>query len=353
MDLAASQPAMAVERQACTVTIEGTGQSFAVEPGDSILSAALRSGLGFPYECSSGGCGSCKVELVSGEVECPRPDASGLQRRDWERGKRLACQCFPLSACRIKVRLDDSYVPRKAPLRHRVQLVEVVPLTHDLWEFRFAAPGGAAFLPGQYALLTIPGVAAPRAYSMCNCENHQGEWSFQIKRVPDGAATSALFDELRPGAVVELDGPYGTAFLQADRPRDIVCIAGGSGLAPMLSIVRGALNEPALAGRTIHLFYGGREPRDIVDPIALGLPARPGDLVRFFPVISEGKTDAAAQWSGARGFVHEMVEQHFGGGYGDYEYYLAGPPPMVEAVRRMLVLGKSVPVDQIHYDRFF
>lgn len=353
MKLAVFKPSLTVEQQACTVTIENTGQSFTVEAGDTILAAALRHGLGFPYECSSGGCGSCKVELVAGEVQCLRLDAPGLQRRDWERGRRLACQSFPRSACRIKVRLDDSFVPRTVPLRRRVQLARVVPLTHDLWEFRFVAPDGAAFLPGQYALLTIPGIPAPRAYSMCNCENNRGEWSFQIKRVPNGAATAVLFDELRPGAIIELDGPYGTAFLQLDRPRDIVCIAGGSGLAPMLSIVRGALDQPVLAERCIYLFYGGREPRDIVDPFALGLFRHSERRVRFVPVISEGKTEEATQWSGLRGFVHEAVEGYFDHGYRDYEFYMAGPPPMVEAVRRMLVLRKSVPVQQIHYDRFF
>src|SRR5450830_933944 len=230
---------------------------------DTVLRAALRAGLGFPYECNSGGCGSCKFELLDGEVEDLWAQAPGLTERDRRKGKRLACQCVAMTDLRIKVRTTPECVPRIIPRRLRARFAGVHVITHDISEFRFLSEGGADFLAGQYAMLAIPGVSTPRAYSMSNLANNQGEWHFQIRRVANGMATDALFDHLQVGQTIELDGPYGLAFLRTEAPRDIVCIAGGSGLAPMVSIARGAAQSGLLKTRQLHFFYGGRTPRDI------------------------------------------------------------------------------------------
>src|SRR4030095_1010145 len=103
--------------------------------------------------------------------------------------------------------------------------------TLDLREFRFATLGAAGFLPGQYALFTLPGVTGLRTYSMSNVDDGSGEWHFMVKRMPGGVGTAALF-ALPIGTTLELDGPYGLAYLRKDSPRDLLCIAGGSGLAP-------------------------------------------------------------------------------------------------------------------------
>lgn len=329
------------------ITISGA-TSFRVAPGESVLAAALRGGLGFPYECSAGGCGSCKFQLVSGDLECHRPDAPGLKGRDWEKGKRLACQCTPITDCEIKVTLQEQYVPVCAPSAFDAKIVDILKLTHDLWEFRLQGPVPASFLPGQYALLTLPRVGSTRVYSMCNLANAEGRWHFQIKRVPNGAVTSELFQACKVGDTLHLDAPYGTACLREGAPRDIICIAGGSGLAPMVSVANGAAVAPELTDRTVHLFYGGRQPHDIVDPAVVGLHSR----IQFVPVVSDN-SEPLTTWTGATGFVHETVEKFIAAGADRFEYYLAGPPPMVEAARRLLILGKSVPVEQIHYDRFF
>ena len=121
----------------------------------------------------------------------------------------------------------------------------------------------------------------------------------------------------------------------------------------MLSIARGVLAGPAMSGGRVHFFYGGREPADIVSLEWLGISCGPGTRICVVPVVSDGRSEAAASWIGDRGFVHEAVSSRLGAAAGSYEYYLAGPPPMVEAARRMLVLEKSVPVEQVHYDRFY
>ena len=339
--------------EACSVRVEDSGRTFACAAQDTLLASALRAGLGLAYECSSGGCGSCKVELVSGNLESLRVDAPGLTARDRARNRWLACQSRVRANCVIRFNEDPAYVPLVPPRRQSALLDSLHPLTHDLWEFRFKTASKATFLPGQYALMYLPGLTQTRAYSMANIANADGAWHFQIKRVPKGAASAILFERFQLGDRVELDGPYSIAYLREDSPRDIVCIAGGSGLAPMLSIVRGAAQCKALSGRSIQLFYGGREPSDIVDASHFGKLPGLGTRIHYRPVISDGKSEAAKNWTGPTGFVHQFVEQHLKNDFSRFEFYIAGPPLMVDAARRLLIIQNSVPLTQVHYDRFF
>jgi toluene monooxygenase electron transfer component len=328
-------------------------QVFSCTPHETLLSAALRAGIGMPYECSSGGCGSCKIALLDGEVLDLHPAAPGINPRDKARGKRLACQTVPRSDCSIGFKEDSACVARVRPQAIRTRFVGARALTHDLTEYQFQGGAPADFLPGQYALLTLPGVAGSRSYSMSNLANPEGIWEFQIKRVPNGSATAYLFDRMLPDTEIGLDGPYGNGYLRDDVARDVVCIAGGSGLAPMVSVVRGALRSAALRRANVQLFYGAREPHDMLD--ASSLPDLFAPTARFSvtQVMSLGQSDAAQAWQGERGLVHECAGRRLQGRLSECEFYLAGPPPMVDAVRRMLVLEQHVPVERIHYDRFF
>jgi len=280
-------------------------------------------------------------------------EAPGLTARDWERGKRLACQSSPTSDCRIKVILADEYVPYTTPRRFAATLVEAPSITHDMREFRFRAAEPATFLPGQYALLRLDGVSGVRAYSMSNLGNADGLWEFAIRRVPGGAATAVLFDRLEQGAAIELDGPYGLAYLRTHAPRDLVCIAGGSGLSPMISIARGLVREPALDARRLHFFYGARGPIDVCGETHLCELPGFGGRIRYHPIISMPELDTEGTWTGERGFVHELVARVLGRPLPEFEFYMAGPPPMVEAALKMLMREHKVPAAQIHYDRFF
>jgi len=320
---------------------------------DTILRAALRAGLGFPYECNSGGCGSCKFELLDGEVENLWPQAPGLSERDLRKGKLLACQCVAMSDLRIKVRTAPECVPVIAPKRQRATFTGSYAITHDIREFHFLGEAAADFLPGQYAMLAIPGVSTPRAYSMSNLANAQGEWHFQIRRVAKGVATEQMFDHLQVGDCVEIDGPYGLAYLRPEVPRDIVCVAGGSGLAPMISIASGAAQAGLLDTRQLHFFYGGRTPQDICGESFLRELPGFGERIHFHPVVSLPGGDAGTAWRGKTGFVHELVRRTFGDAMPDYEFYFAGPPPMTQGLQEMLMVEFRVPFGQVHFDRFF
>ena len=325
---------------------------FGCAEDDTLLRAGLRAGLGLPYECNSGSCGTCKVELVSGQVTSLRPDAPGLAERDRAKNRVLACQAQPASDCGIKVRLREENVPRHRPARFRATLAGTRDLTHDMREFRFATRGAPGFLPGQYALFYLPGLEAPRTYSMSNVDDGSREWHFIVRRVPGGVGTVTLFDKVVPGSEIALDGPYGLAYLRPESPRDLMCIAGGSGLAPILSVARGAVSDPRLDGRGIHVLHGVRTQRDLcAEPELAALPGF-GRRLTFEAVLSEPQADGSATWNGPTGFVHERAREFIGERWADFEYYFAGPPAMAEAVQRMLIDAR-VPFPQVHFDRFY
>lgn len=327
------------------------GPEFTCMPGDTVLRAALRSGVGLPYECGSGGCGACRVQLKSGELENLWPQAPGLTARSSDRGFRLACQSLPHSDCMITVRAPLRSGTEQPPRKHAAVLTSKVALTHDITEFGFLTPNAADFIPGQFALLSLPGVTGDRAYSMSNLPNEQGLWRFIIKRMVNGAGGRILFDELSIGDSITLDGPYGLSHLRTDSPRDIVCIAGGSGLSPMLSILSAAASiEPR--ARRLNLFYGGRRPADLGASAIFASDPLLRERVTCINAISD--LSCPDPWDGERGFVHEVARRHLETENGDpasNDYYFCGPPAMADAVQSMLFELK-VPVSQMFYDRF-
>lgn len=323
------------------------GESFAADAAeDSLLRAALRAGIGFPYECSVGGCGACRFELLDGEVEDLWPQAPGLGERDRKRGKRLACQSRLLGNATVRVRCDDAYRPAVTPERRSFTLTQRRMLTSDMAELSFETGAAVDFLPGQYALLYLAGVNGPRAYSMSNVADGSGTLQFIVRRTPDGAGSGALVDGLLIGERITIDGPYGHAYLREQVARPIVCIAGGSGLAPMLSVARRAAAEMTVP---VDFFFGGRTANDLcAEPLLEALPGF-GDRLRLHNVVS---APDGSGWGGATGWVHDEVDRVLGDHAAAHEFYFAGPPPMIESLQTLLMLRRKVDFGQIHFDRF-
>ena len=329
------------------ITTQSDGQAFECDEGDTILRAALRAGQGMPYSCNVGSCGNCRFTLVEGSVTHLREDAPAWTERDLKKNRFLGCQARPDGPCTIKFRPDPDFVPRDPPLRRRAELIGTADITHDIREFRFRVDGPDAFRPGQYALLYLPGVEGGRPYSMSNLPG-RGEWHFQIRRVPGGAATGHLFDRLAPGDVIDIDGPYGQAWLREDSPRDILLMAGGSGLSPMVSIARGAAAAGMLDGREMHFFYGCRTPDDLFEPGRLD-PQLDGRM-NFMAALSD--PPAGGDWTGRTGFIHDVVQAEMHERLKDLEIYFAGPAVMASAIQKM-AYELGVPADQLHFDEFY
>jgi len=340
--------------------ITGSDIEFDCAAGDTVLRAAQRAGLGFPYECNVGSCANCKFELVEGEVRMNWEQAPGWTEKDRARKRYLGCQARPLGDCHVKLRLDPHYAPQVRPRRGPAVLLARREITADISEFRFELEQPLDFQPGQYALLYLPGVAGARAYSMSNAFIAAGDdrriWEFQVKRVPRGQGSNTLFDQVQAGDRLEIDGPYGMAWLRRDAPRDILCLAGGSGLAPMISIARAAMNEPRLGGRRLHFVYGGRTPGDICGEDMLRVLPGWGERLHYHPAVSPPPVPTAgspyADWGGLVGFVHDIALGLFGERLSEMEIYFAGPPAMAAAVQRMLFEAR-VPAAQQHFDQFY
>ncbi|MGB0216401.1 MAG: FAD-binding oxidoreductase [Alteromonas oceani] len=330
----------------------GADTKIEVEERDTVLRAALRAGLGFPYECNSGGCGGCHFQLLEGEINERWAQAPGISEKARASGRHLACQSEMSSDCTIKVRLKPAFQPRYAPARVKVSFAGKHDIGSDMAEYLFQSDGPAEFIPGQYAMLKAPGIGAERAYSMANLPNQEGIWSFVIKQVPNGLVSNYLANELQEGDVIELDGPFGVAHYRNDSPRDIVCIAGGSGLSPILSILRSAVSDPLASQRKIYFFFGARTIEGLCQNYlrSTGLPL--DDRIQFVPVLSEAPLDA--QWPGSISYVHEAVSRWLGEveSAQSFEYYLCGPPLMTDAVENLLLLNHSLPAEQLHFDRF-
>jgi toluene monooxygenase electron transfer component len=336
------------------INVADTDVQFECAPGDTIARAAIRAGIGMPYECNVGCCGTCKIELISGEVESNWPQAPALTERDRARRRVLGCQSRPTSDCTVKARPGPQYLSACRPQQFDAVLSTSIDVTHDIREFRFQLDAPVEFLPGQYALLSLPGVEGPRAYSMSNtAQDGKGQaWHFQIRRVPNGKGSGTLFENIKAGDRIALDGPYGLAYLRADSRRDVVCIAGGSGLAPMISIARGMAESPAMSSQKLHFFYGGRTPRDICgESMLCELPGF-GERFIYYPIISMPDSDDGQPWTGKIGYVHELALAVLDKSLAQHEIYFAGPPAMAQAVQRMLTQEK-VPGEQVHYDAFY
>ena len=218
-------------------------------------------------------------------------------------------------------------------------------------EFVFRTDGAADFIPGQYMLIDFGPEIGPRAYSMSSLPSPDGEWRFVIRHVPGGKGSGVLFGPVE-GTRFDIDGPFGLAYLRSSE-RDILCVAGGSGLSPMLSIVHAAARDPRFAARTIHLFYGGRTPADLCAEAEIkDLPGY-GARIHHMAAVSDVEAAARERYTGRTGFIHAVVEETFGDALKEMEIYFSGPPAMGDAMQKMLVLGRKVPVGQIHFDRFY
>ncbi|HWG79093.1 MAG TPA: 2Fe-2S iron-sulfur cluster-binding protein [Stellaceae bacterium] len=316
-----------------------------VEPGETILDAALAQGVAYPHGCCSGNCGACKSRLHAGEVELSPYSEYALSEDERAAGLILACRATPWSDVEVSwLESDEIVLHPQRRLTCRVAAIET--LTHDIRRILLEIQSGGPFTfsAGQYASLAF-GDLPPRDYSMAN---RPGEalLEFHIRRMGAGSVSAHVAEHLRVGDRVIAEGPLGTAYLRERHTGPILAIAGGSGLAPIKSIV-----ETALASgrkRPIHLYFGARDERDIYLADHFAALAAAHEHFRFVPVLSEPSPLSRRR----TGFVHEAVAADFAGLDGA-KAYLAGPPVMVEAAVSLLGLRLGFRREDIHADAFY
>jgi toluene monooxygenase electron transfer component len=330
------------------IRLDGTADTYACRPDETLLKAGLEAGLRLPYECSTGSCGSCRARLVSGEVESRWPDAPGLSSRDRTRGRILCCQSEPRGDVTIAVELLPPG-PEPRPGARSARVTEIVPLTEDTLRIVCEPAEPLHFLPGQYVLFVIPGTRGRRAYSMCDQPHDGRRLDFIVRARPGGVATSFLFEKLRPGDPLALEGPYGRAFLRTPIERDLALAAGGSGLGPMLSILRAALEGGGAEERRITLVFGVRRRRDLFDVELLEELARAHPNLEVVLALSEPEPEEP--WNGEVGFVHDVLLRRVAD-LTERQVYMAGPAPMINALLHACVFERKMAPDRLRFDRF-
>lgn len=313
--------------------------------GETILTSLQLAGIAFPHNCQSGNCGACKCELVEGDVlELPSSEYA-LSDEERARGLILACRTQVWGDCAVRA-LDETEMVLHPSRVMRCRVVELTDLTYDIKRIVLAIEAGGPYLfsAGQHALVKFgPGIPE-RAYSMANRPDETA-LEFYVRHVPRGQASGYAFTSLHVGATVNVSGPLGTAYLRDSHTGPILAVAGGSGLAPIKSIVETALQ--ARPDREVRLYFGARDERDIyleqhLQALTLRHPNLSVTIVLSRPV------RATARRTGL--VVDAAIAD--AGPFDGWKVYCAGPPPMVEALQRTLE-DKGMLRRDIHADAFY
>lgn len=318
------------------LTIEPLGETLEVEDGQTILDACLRAGIWLPYACNHGLCGTCKLQVLDGEVE--HNDASSFALMDLERdeGKTLACCATLTTDVTVEADIEDEPDAEHLPIREWAATVErLEDLTPTIKGVFLRIDGDFAFQAGQYVNLTLAGIEGPRAFSIASAPG-EPLLELNIRRVAGGVATGFVHDRLAVGDRVELTGPLGRFFVRKSAAVPMLFLAGGSGLSSPKSMILDLLG--AGDTREITLIQGARTRselyyRDLFTELAARHPN-----FRYVPALSEPAADDA--WSGETGFVHEVAERLHGGRFDGRKAYLCGPPVMIDACVTSLMRGR-------------
>lgn len=314
---------------------------IAAEVGETLYEAAKRQGLGWPVDCLDGVCGTCKCQIISGQVDHGSYTEDALTEEDIRAGQTLGCQATAKSDLVLALRLPARQLRRNQPspkLTGRVERIDRV--AENTVQLTLSCADAPDFLPGQYAKLKVPGKDVWRAYSFSSPAG-SNVLSFLIRLLPTGEMSDYL-RTAKAGDVIEFSAPHGAFFLRPGAERAVL-IAGGTGLGPMLSMLQ-ATAENGDARRPLHLLYGVNTLGELACLELLDELKR--KLADFSWSIAIANEDSAHR----RGFVTDLLDDP-AMDITATTFYLCGPPPMIDSGRTKLkVLGVSD--SRIIYEKF-
>lgn len=320
------------------VTIEPLGETIDVEEGQTILDAALRAGIWLPYACNHGLCGTCKVDVVEGEVDHNHASAFALMDIERDENKTLACCATLESDVVIEAEIDEEpdaagfAVEDFAGVVARIETL--TPTIKGIW--LDLEDDGVAFQAGQYINLSIDGIEHPRAFSIASVPSQANSIELNIRLVEGGEATGYLHNQLKVGDKLGFTAPLGRFFVRKSAPEPVIFLAGGSGLSSPKSMILDLLEggDP----REITLLYGARNREELYYFDLFSRLAEDHANFTYRAALSDAADDNS--WDGPRGFVHELAEAHFGNSFAGHKAYLCGPPPMIDACITTLMQGR-------------
>ena len=318
-----------------------------VETGNTILEAALENGIDFPHGCRSGNCGACKAKRISGEIEMSPYSEFALEDEEKENNYILACRSVPWSDCEINIFSED----KKNIINHKIKEFETrvksfKKITQDIYVINLEyinLKNNFEFYAGQYAELTFNNLAK-KHFSMANSPETK-DLEFHVKVLNNGETSEYIKNKLKINEKVKVKGPYGNAFLRTTHRGPIIALAGGTGLAPILSIIKSSIKNKLK--QPIKIYYGAQTEKDLYFKDILKEIALKNKNIEFNSVVNVGKNNSDTRIGKVTDAVIEDIEDFDG-----YKAYLAGPPKMIEAAEK-LFLSLGIRKIDMHSDAFY
>ena len=333
-----------------TVTVQPSGRTFSVDRDEPILSAAIRQGVGLPYGCKDGACGSCKSKLIEGRVIHGVHQSKALSAEEEAAGWILTCQ----AAAQTDVVVEARTVPgagefpiRKMPSR----VTTIVRPAPDVAILQMQLPANdrLQYHAGQYVEFILRD-GSRRSYSMANAPHTQDDKpgiELHLRHLPGGKFTDHVFTAMKEKDILRMEGPFGSFFLREDSDKPMILLASGTGFAPIKAIIEHL--QHTKSERRAELYWGCRGKADIyLHDWALNAAATMPNL-HYIPVLSEPKPEDG--WTGRTGFVHHAV-MHDHPSLMNHQVYACGVPIMVESAKRDFVLKSGLPDDEFYADAF-
>lgn len=332
------------------VELRPGGQVIDAGASETLLDAVLRNGIAVPHGCREGACGSCRARILSGRVDHGAA-AHALAIAERTAGWALLCQASALSDVVVEVPQKETRVP--APRTLPVRVERLTRASPDVMLVELRLPAGVVFdyLPGQYVEFILRG-GCRRAFSLAAPAGAGGILHLHIRRAPGGVFTGHVFEELKAGDILRIEGPFGAFYLRESSPRPMLLVAGGTGFAPVKAIVEQAMAKGL--GRPMALYWGGRTRADLY---LNGLAEHwaQGDAgLRYVPVLSDpdaGGDAVAEPWVGRTGWVHRAAMADLPD-MSAWQAYVCGPPAMVRAARADFVERCGLPENEFFADAF-
>lgn len=332
------------------VTVQPAGIAFEVPRDEPILAAAIRQGVGLPYGCRDGACGSCKSRLLEGRVIHGAHQRKALSAQEEEQGYILTCCATPQTDCVVEARSvpgAGQFPVLKMPTRV-IALERAAP---DVMLVRLQLPANQnlQYHAGQYLEFILQG-GARRSYSMANAPHALGDppaVELHIRHMPGGLFTDHVFGTMKLRDILRVEGPFGSFFLREDSTRPMILLASGTGFAPVKALVE----QLQIKGsrRPAVLYWGGRRPRDLYMDAWCRDRAAELPWLRYVPVVSDALPED--DWRGRTGFVHAAVMDDWPDLSG-HQVYACGAPIVVEAAQRDFITRCGLPPDEFFADAF-
>ena len=331
------------------ITVQPSGRTYVAEADEALLAAAIRNGIGLPYGCKDGACGSCKCKKLEGTIVQGTHQLKALSAEEASQGFILTCCATALTDVVIESRnvTDESAFPiKKMPTR----VASLARASHDVMVLRLQLPAADVFKyhAGQYVEFMLAG-GARRAYSMANAPHTQldtPQVELHVRHMPGGKFTDHVFSAMKEKEILRVEGPFGSFYLREDSTKPMVLLASGTGFAPIKAIIEHmqfkAITRPAV------LYWGGRRPADLYmhDWVLAKVAEMPN--LSYVPVISDALAEDA--WTGRTGFVHNAVRQDLPD-LSAHQVYACGAPIVVDSAQAAYI-NAGLPEDEFFADSF-